>query len=89
MDDGFSRRRRRRIRDAAYLASFAADLDRIDALAARFAAERERIHAAHARADLPAVQRAFEELGAAVAALRGIETIAALAERRIALHRRG
>jgi hypothetical protein len=88
MDDRLPQRRQR-TRNAAYLASFAADLDRIDALAAQFAVERDRIHAAHARADLPAVQRAFEELGAAAAALRSVETIAALAERRIALHRRG
>jgi hypothetical protein len=78
----------RKARQAAYLASFDADLTRIDALAAQFAAERERIKAAHARADLPAVQRAFEQLGAAAAALRGVETIAAFAERRIAAHRR-
>lgn len=82
------RTRRARRREIAFVGDFQCESDRIRRLAEPFRLALEDLQVALAAGDAAGLQRAFERLSDGAQAFHAIDTIACLAERRIARHRR-
>jgi hypothetical protein len=74
--------------DRDYCAAFVLDIERIRTLSAPLRGALRLARVAMAAGDPAALQNAMGEIAEAAKALQSVEAVAALAERRIAIHRR-
>lgn len=71
-----------------FCAAFELDLERIATLTEPYIGALRLVHVAKQAGDAAALQNAMSELAEAARAFKTIESIAELAERRLAIHRR-